>query len=164
MQLGRENMSAELVVNLWAFYDSSNAVVYALAGRAYALDGEDREKLAVLRNLSRTDYVTATRHRVPSRFKIHDGSGAVRSGVCTLNAVADSNAQLFEEVFRGVESELPPLPDFSGAEFRAIPQKLPQDPLCVTTVLYEDEFGNIRPIINDEDRAWIDRQERAQGR
>ena len=71
---------------------------------------------------------------------------------------------LFEEMFKNIESELPPIPDFSTPDGRFVPQKLPPDPLSVVTTLYEDDAGNIRPIITDEDRRWVKQEEKARGR
>ena len=80
--------------------------------------------------------------------------GTEKAGFVTLQTVQDPNAQVFEEMFKNIESELPPLPDFSSPEYQAIPQKLPENPLCATTLLFENEVGEIRAIISDEDRAW----------
>ena len=44
--------NTELCLNLWAFADKETRYVYALAGRAYRLSGNDEEKLAILRALS----------------------------------------------------------------------------------------------------------------
>lgn len=146
---------AELAVNLWAIYDASVEVVYALCGKVYALDGTDAEKLAVLKSLSRTDYLTVKRFPVPSRFAIVNADGEERTGVAMLNAVYDENTVIFNELFDVLEADLPALPDFTGAEFIWVNQALPADPVCVVTVLYEDASGQIRPIINDEDRRWV---------
>jgi hypothetical protein len=129
-------------------------------GKAYNMAGTDVEKLALLKQLSATDYVTATRYELPERFTIVCADGAVKERVTLLNAVSDPGAQLFESVFRNIEKGLPVIPDFSAGEGEGIPQKIPQDPLCVTTVLYEDDGGNIRPIITDEDRAFVREHQR----
>jgi hypothetical protein len=152
-------MNPELVVNLWAIYDASIGVVYNVAGRAYNVTGTDKEKLAFLKKLSATDYVTSTRYKVPNNFRVVYPDGSSKEGVAMLNAVYDSGPQLFEELFRHIESDLPPIFDFSGPEYQAKKQKLPDDPLCVTTVLYEDTAGHLRPIITDEDRSEIAQQE-----
>jgi hypothetical protein len=44
------------------------------------------------------------------------------------------------------------------------PQKIPEDPLCVITTLYEDEQGNVTPIATDSDREWVKEQENLRGR
>jgi hypothetical protein len=150
---------SELVVNLWAVYDASVRAVYCLSGRVYAMHGSDAEKLAVLKTLSRTDYLSAKRYSVPSRFVIITPEGDEREGVTYLNAVNDPNAMLFEEVFKNIEAELPALADFTKLEFEWVKQVLPDDPLCVITVLYEDDTGAIRAIVDDEDRRWVAEQE-----
>ncbi|UCO97517.1 hypothetical protein LF844_23105 [Metapseudomonas lalkuanensis] len=152
-------MDAELIINLWALYDGSTGTVYALAGRAYNIAGTDREKLDFLKMAARTDYVTAKRYRVPDRFGIVFPDGQEHTGVVYLNAVSDPNAQLFEELFNNLEADLPPLPRFSVEGASYVPQRIPNDPLCITTVLYEDDAGNIRPVVTDEDRAWVRQHE-----
>ena len=79
-----------------------------------------------------------------------------------LKAVRDPNAQLFEEIFQIIARELPPIPRFDEEGNSEIRQEIPTEPLCVTTVLYEDEIGNIRPIITDEDIAWVAQQDQQQ--
>lgn len=152
-------MDAELIFNLWGLYDASTGTVYALSGRAYNVAGTDREKLDFLKRVARTDYVLAKRYPVPERFGIVYPDGQEQKGVTHLNTLYQPEAQIFEGVFQQIEAELPPLPRFSDDDFIEVPQTIPQDPLCVTTVLYEDEAGNIRPIITDEDRAWVAQQE-----
>lgn len=156
--------TTELVVNLWAIYDASVGYVYALSGRAYAVEGTDEHKLAVLKSLARTDYVTAKRYQVPSRFAIHYPDGDIQQGFAPMVAVTDPNAQLFEEMFKNIESELPDVFARSSAELQKIKQVLPADPLCIVTTLYEDEHCNIRPITTQEDRVWLMDQERSRGR
>lgn len=148
-------MNAELIFNLWALYDAASGTVYGLSGKAYNVAGTDREKLDFLKAAAGTDYVTAKRYKVPERFSISFPDGEVQKGVTYLNAMYDPNAQLFEDVFKNIEAELPPLPGFSGEDVVNIKQSVPKDPLCVVTALYEDEAGYIRPIITDEDRQWI---------
>lgn len=154
----------ELIVNLWAIYDADSGVVYALSGKAYCVSGDERFKLDVLKLLARTDYSTVKRYVVPSRFQISFPDGTVRSNATFLNAIQDPNANLFENIFVNIESELPALMRFSNGDFLEQDQKLPSDPLCVVTTLYEDEKGNITPIITDSDREWVRQQEAMRGR
>lgn len=150
-------MSRELAISLWAICDLGLGIIYALAGKVYSVEGTDAEKLAVLKSLSATDYVTAKRHHVPSRMKIIRPDGTSKKGVATLRAIQDPDAMLFEELLRSLEQDLPPLPDFSGVETRAVRQVIGNSPLTVTTILCEDEHGAIRPIITSEDREWLSR-------
>ena len=132
-------MSSELVVNLWAIYDSSAGFVYSVAGKVYNTFGSDKEK----------------RYPLPERFVVSFTDGTTKAGVTSLNVIYDLNAQVFEEVFKAIELELPSIPNYSSLTCDYTQLKLPENPLCVTTVLYEDEFGRIRPIITDKDREWI---------
>lgn len=157
-------MKQELIINLWAFYDASAGLVYGLAGRVYNALGTDSDKLAILKQLSVSDYITAKRYELPKRFQVSYADGTVKTGVANLNVVNDPNAQMFEDMFKNLEADLPPLPDFSIDDYRETKQKIPTDPLCVVTVLYEDEQGHMRPIVTEEDKQWVTRQEELRGR
>lgn len=134
-------------------------MIYALEGRAYSLAGTDKEKLSLLKTLSKTDYITAKKYEVPSRFVVTFPDGSEQKKVTFMDVVYDPNSQLFEEMFINIENELPLTSDTSAAEYKETKQKLAIDPLCVTTVLYEDQLGLIRPLITEEDRAWVMAQE-----
>jgi hypothetical protein len=45
-----------------------NGCIFRLAGKAYVMDGDDNEKLSLLRRLSATDFLSAAWHKVPSNF------------------------------------------------------------------------------------------------
>ena len=154
-------MSSELVVNLWAIYDSSTGFVYSVAGKVYNTFGSDKEKLLLLKSLSATDYITAKRYPLPERFVVSFTDGTTKAGVTSLNVIYDLNAQVFEEVFKAIELELPSIPNYSSLTCDYTQLKLPENPLCVTTVLYEDEFGRIRPIITDKHTESIARHEKS---
>lgn len=155
---------AEIVLNLWTYYDMDTRAIYALSGKAYSISGSDDEKLQQLQTLASADYVTTIRHPVPERLSMIGSGGEEKSGITTAAAHRDPNAQLFEELFRLIESELPPRYNFTQEEGNSEQLKLPQDPLCCTTLLYENEFGNIRPIITKEDAVWAKEQEENYGR
>jgi len=155
---------SELVLNLWAIYDAGVGMIYGLAGRAYCLSGSDEQKLAMLRSLSSTDHVTAKRFRVPDRFSVQCSDGTVRMSVAPMQAIHDPAAQLFEEMFDNVAADLPPLMEGRGEEFVPRKQSIPAEPLCVVTVLYEDEEGAIRALVTDEDRKWSLAEEVRRGR
>lgn len=148
----------ELVVNVWAILDAGTEVIYCVAGRIYAMRGTDAEKLAVLRTLSATDHLIAKRHPLPDRFCLITPDGRKRPRTTLVSALRDPNAQLFEELFQYLEQELPPRMELSAGVPRPVRLTLPADPLCVTTVLYEDGQGRVRPIITDADKAWLQAQ------
>jgi hypothetical protein len=151
-------MHSELAINLWAYCDYSTKLVYALSGRAYAVEGTDEEKLSVLQRLAATDYITAKRYELSDRFSVTYPDGTVLKKATQVHAVHDPNAHLFEEMFTNIESELPPIQKLTAAGSQETPQKLPTSPLIVATVVYEDEKGNLRPIVTTEDLAWLNTQ------
>ena len=153
----------ELIVNLWAIYDASTGLVYALSGKVYNVPGDDEFKLGVLDSLARTDHLTAKRRKVPSRFQISYNDRTVKN-VTMLSMIRDHSESLFDEVLTMLESELPSLMSIKNNDAVENHQTLPKEPLCIVTTLYEDEQGNIRPIITDDDREWMEEQEKARGR
>lgn len=147
-------MNQELIVNLWAYFEANGSLVYALSGKVYSCVGTDIEKISLLQKLAPTDYVTAKKHQLPDRFSCSYTDGSVIPRATFLDAVKEPNIQLFNEIFVNLENELPPLIKFTGLEMQQIKQSLPESPLVIITVLYEDPEGNIRPMISDQDREW----------
>jgi len=154
----------ELIVNLWAIFDADSGLVYALSGKVYCVSGDDEFKLGVLKALARTDHITAKRYEVPARFQVSFPDGSVKKKVTLLNAIVDPNSNLFEDMFSNLESELPPEMIIKNGDFLEGTQKLTSDPLCTITTLYEDEQGNITPVVTDSDREWVKEQEHLRGR
>ena len=145
--------AAELGVCLWAFLDLDVQLIYALAGRAYWLAGDDESKLKTLEELSRCDFQSVSRSKVPDRFAVISGDGTRRGGFATPRAVNDQNAGLFEELLANIEQQLPGVPNFRDGSL--IPTKLPADLLCVRTIVAEDAAGNCRAIVTEEDQQWL---------
>ncbi|HEV2207394.1 MAG TPA: hypothetical protein VG167_01375 [Verrucomicrobiae bacterium] len=139
--------TSDLALNLWAYIDESSCMVYALAGKAYALPGRDEDKLAVLQQLAPTDHLTAKRHPLPKRFTVTDGQQK-REGMAPPQIIRDNVADTFEGVFQFLDTQLPPIPDFLTE--RHTPQRIPQEPLFVFTFLREDDQGNITPLTTRE--------------
>lgn len=88
----------------------------------------------------------------------------VKQKVTLLNTLNNPNTMLFEETFQSVVSELPPIEIFNENESEVLNFKVPDSPLCVTTTLYEDLNGGIRPIITEKDREWVAEKELAQNK
>ncbi|TLS68635.1 hypothetical protein FEF65_02715 [Mariprofundus erugo] len=150
--------NTELAFNLWAVFDMSGGYVYCLSGKAYVLSGTDQQKLGLLKELAATDYLTAKRYRIPERFHVIT-PGGVKKGFADVREVFDPNAMMFEELFEEIERNLPSVISFDyGGQATHKPQKIPGDPLCVTTILCEDTLGNIRPILSQADMDWLSRQ------
>lgn len=150
--------NTELVFNLWATIDGGLGYIYALAGKAYRISGTDQEKLGVLKSLAATDYTTAKRYRVPDRFAIQYTNGTEKKGYADIGTVSNPHAQLFEDIFKNLEHELPPTHHYDINGYSGCSQEIPDAPLCVTTILHEDDSGNIHPIVSQSDMEWLAEQ------
>ena len=69
----------EVVLNLWAYADEDGMII-RLAGKAYVMQGSDQEKLALLRQLSPTDFLSVAWAKVPSNFKVIHANGEEMEG------------------------------------------------------------------------------------
>lgn len=59
----------EVVINLWA-YSGEDGTILRLAGKTYVMQGTNAEKLALLRQLAASDFLSAPWHKVPANFTI----------------------------------------------------------------------------------------------
>lgn len=86
----------EVVLNLWAYVDEGGYIV-RLTGRAYVMDGDDHTKLALLRSLSKTDWLAAHWEKVPANFNLVGPDGEKMVGVAhaSMLSVPESHAHLF---------------------------------------------------------------------
>lgn len=151
-----DTANGELTVCFWAFLDANTKLIYALAGRAYWLTGDDESKLQTLRQLSRCDFQSVGRVRVPGRFAISFTDGTKEEGYATVQQMNDPSAMLFEELLSEMEASLPPLADFEHN--KPVTPKFPEDPLSVRTIVYEDESGSCRAIVDENDMEWLRQQ------
>ena len=145
----------ELVINLWAIFDLTTGVIYNLLGRVYNVSGNDEEKLEFLRSVAATDYINAVRQPLNPRFVISQPDGDEMRGATFINAINDPQSGVFEDLFEYLESNLPKQPVFSAEGAKEAPKRLPEDPLCVKTILCETETGEIRAMVTDEDKEWV---------
>lgn len=157
--MSAETKNSELALNLWAYLDQGLGLVYALAGKAYALTGSDEEKLALLHQLAPTDHTTVKRQSVPKNFRVVEGD-ETHEGVVAPSTLREAVAQAFEGVIKSIETELPPIPNFQTNEFT--PQRVPQHYLSCLTFLLEDDVGNVTPITTREQsqELFVNQQKR----
>ena len=147
--------SSELVCNLWALFNLDNGVIYAVAGKVYALDGTKEQKLSILKKLSAVDHRTVDGVALPRHLNFTFPFGEIKSGMTDIQTFHNESTVLFEELFHHLENKLPKLVDFSREEPRSFAQKLPTERLCVQTLVAEDAKGYRRSITTDEDRLWL---------
>lgn len=136
----------EACFNLWAFVDQNTRIVQRISGKAYVLDGDDEAKLAVLKQLAPTDYLTAPWTAVPDHHVVWGPQGqSVRGAV--FAADLDPGA-----VFGGVIDALSMLPNqlrsvdgqYEVCRFDASAAAVP---LFVLTYVLEREDGRLVPQV-----------------
>ncbi len=144
-----QDRTKEITFNFWFLIDEAVGFAYALMGRAYLLTGSDDEKLKVLHALAPTDYLLATKYRVPENFSVIDPAGNVRKRLVDpgLVMVQANVAIICEEVIRELEKIFPPKITWEDGEMRSEPMLAPQAPLMVCTGLLEHEDGQITSLI-----------------
>jgi hypothetical protein len=132
---------AEVCLNLWYFVDDTG-VVLRIAGKAYALTGTDEQKLAALHLMSGADYLTATLAKVPSECIVKTGDREIH-GAIFADGIHMYNAAVFGPLMNQIERDLPKGIRSVADNYEEFVVNLPQDPLCVTTAVYERADGEL---------------------
>lgn len=78
----------EVVINLWA-YSGEEGTILRLAGKTFVMQGADAEKLALLRQLAASDFLSAPWHKVPANFTTQDDDRGVMHGVAHASMIGD---------------------------------------------------------------------------
>jgi hypothetical protein len=139
----------EVVLNLWA-YAGADGYVLRLAGKAYVMDGNDEDNLALLRQLSAADFLSAPWQKVPANFSMTNPDGEVMKGIAHASMLADTNSQgfLFGPLMEQLAKELPEQLRSIDGDYMPFRFELPQDPLAVMTVVIEHEDGRLVPMVS----------------
>jgi hypothetical protein len=142
-------VSPEVVLNLWAYTDEAGCIL-RLAGRAYVLCGTEEEKLTALHRLAGSDFLGAPWHPAPENFTIVDENGTQLRRVAHASLLNDpyGHSTLFGPLMDKLEQGVPEQARSVNGEYRKFQLRLPQDPLCVTTVVMEREDGSLVPMIS----------------
>jgi hypothetical protein len=143
--------SSEVVLNLWAYVDK-DGYIYRLAGKYYVMDGDDEEKLALLRALSRTDFLSSEWSQVPANFKIINHDEQIITGIATASMLSDpiTHSHIFSQLLEKLANALPWQLRACTDGYKQFKLELPQDPLCVTTVIMEYADGSLVPMISSD--------------
>lgn len=139
----------EVVLNFWAFSDEFGNV-QRISGKAYVLDGKDPDKLDILRLLSKTDFLSAKWFPVPKNFNLTNSDGETLKGVVQATQLNEPYIRgiLFNEVMNSIENELPEQLRISDTGYERFTMKLPESPLCITTIVIEQSDGTLVPMIS----------------
>ncbi len=141
----------EVVLNLWA-YVNEGGYILRLAGKSYVMDGDDEEKLALLRELSKTDFLSASWCKVPSGFTLKNPEGEEMSGVAHASLLSNpiSHGHLFGPLMEELAGSLPDQLRSYNGEYAIFRLDLPREPLNVTTIVMEYEDGRLVPMVSGQ--------------
>jgi hypothetical protein len=139
----------EVVANLWVYADEAGYIA-RVAGKAYVLDGTDREKLDLLRRLATTDFLCAEWIAIPDNFGVIGPDGE-RLGYAQLSVLSDEYSKsvlvgpLLEKLANSVPDQLKEV----NGEYTIFKLEMPEAPLTVLTVVVEYPDGRLVPMLNN---------------
>jgi hypothetical protein len=87
------------------------------------------------------------------------GNGQAIEGYGHVSVIKEYFEHNFEYFAHQAEEQLPVLVKFLGdgkGKNETIKQTLPQSPLFVMTMLFENEYGNMKPYTSTENITWIE--------
>lgn len=148
----------EIVVNIWFIVDIETELCYNWLIKPYCISGTDKEKTEILKILAETDYLTVHRNEFEKRFKAVFNNMTAEGKIPHefINRILDTNLDYFLSI---LEKNLPLEFNFSGNIIdppSASKSKLPENPLFVSTILMENEFGEMKPYTKIENKAWYE--------
>ena len=151
-------MNEEIVFNIWFIVDIGTNLSTHCIIRPYNLTGTDEEKLKVLHILAETDYKSCERIHYSEKMNAIYGNGQAIEGYGHVSVIKEYFELNFEFFARKAEEQLPVLVKFLGdgkGKNETIKQALPQNPLFAMTMLFENEYGDMKPYTTTENITWI---------
>jgi len=145
----RQLHNADVVANLWV-YAGEDGYVARIAGKVYVLDGTDAKKLALLRQLAATDFLSAEWVPVPENFGVISPRGE-RLRYAQLSMLSDeySKSVLVGPLLEKLASSIPKQMRQVGDDYEPFVMRMPETPLTVFTVVVEHVDGRLVPVVND---------------
>lgn len=139
----------EVVINLWA-YSGEDGTILRLAGKTYVMQGTDAEKIALLRQLSTSDFLSAHWHKVPANFTIQHADFGEMKGAAHASMVGDQHyhASLFGPLIEKLAQSIPEQARSINGEYQKFRPELPEAPLIVSTIIMEHEDGTLIPMVS----------------
>jgi hypothetical protein len=136
----------EICFNLWMVSEEGTDLVYCYMGKAYGLRGTREEKLRILHTLSADDHHTVSKRKLPERFTWLTEDGPME-GVTSIAIARGPESVFWAELLDALAKEIPPQTRWMGDRAMEIPMLVREDPLCVTTLLIENEHGILFPQV-----------------
>lgn len=137
----------ELCLNLWAYADTRGYIM-RIAGRAYALEGNEDTKRAILRTLAATDFLQAQWIGVSSQFGMYSAKGERLPGIAHTSMLSGQSTAsiLFEPLIQKLGQECPAQLRLTQGTYEEFSLSLPKNPLILTTVVMEHADGQLVPV------------------
>ncbi|MDD3320078.1 MAG: hypothetical protein PHS59_01405 [Paludibacter sp.] len=149
----------EFLFNIWFIVDIGTNLSTHCYIRPYNLSGDDEEKLKVLHILAETDFKSCERISFSEKMNAIYGNGQALEGYGHISVIKNYFELNFEFFVRKAEEQLPVLVKFEGdgnGKNETIKQTLPESPLFVMTMLFENEYGEMKPYTSNENITWIE--------
>ena len=139
----------EVVLNLWA-YSGEDGSIMRLAGKSYVMQGTNAEKLALLRQLSSSDFLSAAWHKVSANFTILHADFGEMKGVAQASMIGDPyyHQTLFGPLIEQLAQAIPDQLRCVDGEYQLFRLAMPEAPLCVSTIVMENEDGSLVPMVS----------------
>lgn len=138
----------EVVINLWA-YAGEDGTILRLAAKIYVMEGSDAEKLALLRQLATTDFLSVSWVQVASNFTIRHAIFGEMKGAAQASMLSDPDyhQHLFGPLIESLAQSVPEQLRVTDGEYQKFRLHLPEEPLCVSTLVVEHEDGALVPMV-----------------
>lgn len=140
----------EVVINLWA-YSGEDGTILRLAGKTYVMQGTDAEKLALLRQLATTDFLSAPWDKVPPNFAMQHTEFGEMKGAAQASMIGDQqyHEYLFGPLIEKLAQSIPEQARSINGGYERFRLELPESPLCISTLVMEYEDGSLVPLVSD---------------
>ena len=137
-----------MVINLWA-YSGEDGTILRLAGKTYVMQGTDAGKLALLRQLAATDFLSVPWHKVPPSFTIQNTEFGEMEGVAHASMISDPyyHQTLFGPLIEKLAQSIPEQVRNINGGYEKFRLDLPEAPLCISTIVMENEDGSLVPML-----------------
>ena len=138
----------EIILNLWYVY-GVDGLIYSLRARAYVHKGNEEQKLEFLQGFAEKDYLIAQPFPIPDCYHMEIITKVCKkklpvfpTNLLDVHGGPVTIANLYEEVFRQIEKQLPVQTNLT----------ISRDPLICVTPLLGDDYGNITPKFDSRSR------------
>jgi len=148
----------EIVINLWFIVDIETELCYNWLIKPYCLAGFENEKTSILKKLAETDFMTVHRREISTYFRTAFTNLLVE-GKIPLELINNHLDTYLDYYYSEIEKELPLEFSFNfDKDFFGDPKaekiKVPINSLYISTILMENERGEIRPYTTEENKLW----------